>query len=228
MNTQTKTFDSVHKYMRDISMLVPGYEVLHDMIPCLVQELSQSTSTRVLVVGSGPGHEAINLAHKLSEATIDCLDPSEPMVSAARSAIAHAQLGARMSVHHGTLNSFNVTQPYDVVLATLVGHFVPDDGSRANFFARIRQALCPGGTALLTEFMHLGAQHDLMLTAHVQHAHKLGLPEARQSVLHERMQSSFHSLTFDRFLELAAGASLNCDLEFFRMYTVTGHALSSR
>lgn len=219
--SQPKTFDDAGGYERDIRVLVPGYDVLHVAIPAMLRA-SRELIRRVLVVGCGTGREAIAIARALEGCELDCVDPSRAMIEHARQTFHDVGLASRIRARACSLGEFAVERPYDAIVSTLVGHFIPDDGARAAFFEDIGTALRPGGIAVLTELERSPQGDTTLLEAHVECSRMLGAGDDQIATLHQRLSRDFHSLERERWLELAAAARLYPGGEFFRCFDAVG------
>lgn len=217
MTQPAKQFNDAHKYEQEIERLVPGYSLLHSMIPSVLRSLAPAAK-RVLVVGCGPGDELVRIASTVPGARVDAVEPAAAMADAARRRLLSEGLSARVHVHTCTVAELQTAEPYDLVVALLVGHFIPDDGAREAFMRSIGDAVSPQGLVLLAEIEHVGDAHEILTAAHLQYARASGLPEERLRIMRERLDGGFHTLSRDRFHVLAAAADLEVATEFFRAF----------
>ncbi|MEM9488371.1 MAG: class I SAM-dependent methyltransferase [Myxococcota bacterium] len=222
--TSAKKFDDADQYEREIRILVPGYDALHAMVPAVLGA-ALPTCRRVLVVGCGPAHEAVTIAHTLTGCTIDAIDPSPAMADAARATVRDAALTERVRVAAASLHDVGEEGAFDAAVATLVGHFVPDDGKRAEFLGDLARSLRPGGIAVLSEFEDVGPARDWVTEAHLRCSQAAGLPAQRATIMRERLSRGFHGLTRARLGELADAVGLSVTGEFFRSFGFVGLVL---
>ncbi|RAL25159.1 hypothetical protein DL240_02815 [Lujinxingia litoralis] len=222
--TRPKSFDDATRYERQIRALVPGYDVLHAVIPAMLRAAC-TNPRRILVVGCGTGTEAIAVARTFAGCEVDCVDPSSEMIEHAATAIRKAGLESRVRVNACELNRFVVEQPYDAVVSTLVGHLIPDDGARASFLCDIAGAMAHGASALVTEIECSTHEGSLLVDAHLKCSSASGVSADRLELLKARLTHGFHMLERSRFEELAGAAHMQVHEEFFRCFNVVGRRL---
>jgi len=224
-----KTFEDVDGYKREIRLLVPGYETLHEASVALLQAtLGSHTGARILVVGCGSGDEVVTLAKAESTWRIDALEPSSAMTESARQAVIEHGLEDRVTIHPVSLEDFVSRRAYDAVVSILVGHFIPDDGTRARFYQQVAGLLRIGGHLILAEFDNRGAWQDRSTSAHVIWSQRAGLSENRSMLLRQRLDEAFHSLTSDRLASLLHAAGLQMKGDFFRCFGISGMLVEKR
>ncbi len=215
-----KSFGDAAAYDTEIRCLVPGYDALHEtlghVLPCIVHD-----NARVLFVGSGTGHEVVALARARPRcALIDAIDPEPAMVQATKRAVGEAALTCPIGVREGTLATADGR--YDVVIASLVGHLIPDDGQRGAFFGHLARALEPSGVAVIVDLMDVGPIQPLVREAHLRWAEHAGLSPARLSAMRDRLSHGFAMLTHARMQTLLTAHRLTVHAEFFRVLGVVG------
>ncbi|HEY5947850.1 MAG TPA: class I SAM-dependent methyltransferase [Kofleriaceae bacterium] len=124
---------------------VPGYAALQDLVAHAAAALAPPAST-VLDLGCGTGAGMLALARALPDAHLIGCDPAPPMVAATRSRCEAAGVTATVLV--GGISAVAVDTRFDVIVCTLVLHFIPPD-ERVSFLAAIRARLRPGGALVL-------------------------------------------------------------------------------
>lgn len=223
-----KTFDDAWAYEQEIERLVPGYRLIHQLVPSLLRaRLGDQTARRILVVGCGTGHELLSLADCAKAWFIDGLDPAAAMLATARATIDGSGAEDRVQLFEGRLEGFSPGYPYDAIVATLVAHFVPDDGARAAFMAAMARQLRPGGVALTVDVVDDGARRaPLLKRAHLDWSRHRGVDDTRLSTMARRLDEGFASLDEARHRELCDAAGLHVDGTFFRALEVEGVMLS--
>lgn len=172
-----------------ILKLIPRYiEMIGAMVGALPFERAQRL--RVLDLGCGTGTVGRAVLECFPEARVTCLDVAPAMLEAAR-----IKLGARgeaflcADLHDGI-----PAGPFDAILSSLALHHLETDEEKRECFARIREAMAPGGvfwnadvvlggTQALTDFYverwadfmegHVGAEevHGRWLPTHRREDH---------------------------------------------------------
>lgn len=139
------TFDPV-QFERLSTGSVPGYTALQDMVAVAAAAVSPP-SAKVLDLGCGTGAGIVSIARAMPGVRLVGCDPMEPMIATARARCEEA--GVKAQLVTGALPSVLSEAPFDVVVCTLVLHFVPPD-DRAALLRGIRAALRPGGALVIT------------------------------------------------------------------------------
>ncbi|MFC4159357.1 SAM-dependent methyltransferase [Chitinimonas lacunae] len=145
-------YDAAHAaaYDRKIRKLMPGYEVLHETTAFLLAQCLPA-GARVLVVGSGTGEELLRYAALDPTWQLVGVEPAAPMNEAAREKIVAAGLEARIELVEADLGSAALTGPFDAAVSLLVLHFLPDDGAKSAYLARLASLLPSGASCLLAD-----------------------------------------------------------------------------
>lgn len=130
-------------YDREIRRFIPGYE---EMIGEVVALLADVLPERPLVVdlGAGTGALAGAILDGIPRARVVTIDIDPAMVEASRTRL--AAHGDRVEIRRA---SFDHGIPRcDAVVASLALHHVPELAAKRALYARIREALAPGGVFL--------------------------------------------------------------------------------
>jgi len=142
----TASFDP-QQYERLSSGSVPGYAALQDLVALAAAATGPGSSSRVLDLGCGTGAGSLALARTLPEVQLIACDPAAAMVAAGRSRCETAGVKAHFVV--GGLSAVPDDARFDVVVCTLVLHFIPVE-ERVAFLTSIRERLRPGGALILS------------------------------------------------------------------------------
>lgn len=145
--TETAPFDP-QQYDR-LSGSVPGYAALQELVALAAAATAPSSHPAVLDLGCGTGAGLLALALALarSDPRLTACDPSPPMVATARSRCAAAGVTVELVV--GDLSAVAPDARFDVIVCTLVFHFVPPD-ERSALLSAIRARLRPGGSLVIS------------------------------------------------------------------------------
>jgi L-threonylcarbamoyladenylate synthase len=121
---------------------VPDYEQLQE----IVGRVAAVGARRVLDLGTGTGETAARLLAGNPDASLVGVDESEAMLNAAA-----ARLGSeRVSLRVGRLQDPLPEGRFDVVASALCVHHLTSEEKRS-LFARVREALAPGGRFVLAD-----------------------------------------------------------------------------
>lgn len=144
-----------------------GYDACHDLAACmLAASLSDKPSARILVVGAGgTAQEIIAMARLEPGWTFMAVDPSQPMLDAAKQQLAAQNLLQRTTTHHGQIEDLPAEQAYDA--ATLIGvlHHVPGDDAKRHILHSVRRHLKPGAPLIVAGNHYAYASQPLLLAA---------------------------------------------------------------
>ena len=118
------------------------YEELQDALA----GASGSGALRILELGTGTGETARRLLDRHAGAALVCIDESDAMVGAARSALPAERVELRVQRLEDPLPA----GPFDLVASALTVHHL-DAAAKADLFARVYEVLAPGGRFVLAD-----------------------------------------------------------------------------
>ncbi|MCW3003549.1 MAG: class SAM-dependent methyltransferase [Conexibacter sp.] len=139
------TFDAVAaEYEAPRRRLIPPFDAFYGTAVDALTMLGRAP-VRVLDLGAGTGMLAARVAQAYPGAELVLVDGAPAMLEQARAA-----LGDRVRLHVGDLADPLPEGPFDAVVSALAIHHLDDDGKRA-LFARVCEALPPGGVFVNAE-----------------------------------------------------------------------------
>ena len=106
---------------------------------------------KILDVGAGGGYHAVHYAKRFPNARVVGLEFDAPSLELARQTVAEAGLGERVEIRHGDANALDEEDAYDLVTMNIVLHETGGPAEHRNVLSRVRRALKPGGTAVVSE-----------------------------------------------------------------------------
>lgn len=194
-------------YDQRIQQLVPGYDVMQQLsLTCLRQRLPKQAS--ILVVGAGTGAELELLAMARPAWKLLALEPSKAMLTQAKKRIENAGLSEQLRFEQMTLQQFcqNSNERFDAVLALLVGHFLPDNGDRQEFFLQLGRGLKVGAPLLFADLcqVEIDAAGDLQTWMQWRGS---SLQQCQHT--QQRMEDNFYPLRHERLQQLLLRAELS-------------------
>ncbi|MCZ6645477.1 MAG: class I SAM-dependent methyltransferase [SAR324 cluster bacterium] len=127
---------------------IPGYDVMH-RLACSILRQALPGSARLLVIGAGTGKELRTLGESNGEWSFTGVDPSGEMLAVAREALAGNGMAERVQFFQGVVQDLPESPGFDGATALLVMHFMPDDGTKADFLRAIARRLRPGAPLVL-------------------------------------------------------------------------------
>jgi tRNA threonylcarbamoyl adenosine modification protein (Sua5/YciO/YrdC/YwlC family) len=129
-------------YLEMIRGDIPVYDQFQDELVAA----SGDTVRRVLELGTGTGETAARLLERHPESFLVGVDESEGMLSAARERLP----AERVALQVGRLEDDLPAGPFDLVASALCVHHLVGAQKRS-LFARVREALAPGGRFVLAD-----------------------------------------------------------------------------
>ncbi len=170
---------------------VPGLSGLHRMMQLLLAERVPEDG-RVLVLGAGGGMELTTLSEAHPGWRFDGVDPSAPMLEAARVALAaHA---GRVRLHEGYIENAP-DGPYDGATCLLTFHFIPRD-QRLATLQQLHRRLKPGAPLVLAHmsFAQDDASRRLWMRRHAAFAASNGVDALSAQSAQHMMLERLHFL----------------------------------
>jgi len=193
-------------YDAEIRRYIPGYD---EMIATVVGVVGAiGPAPRVIDLGAGTGALGAALLDALPGATVRLIDIDPAMLEVARARVAHH--GARAELVRA---SFADALPAcDAVVASLALHHVPELAAKRALYARIAEALAPGGALVVADIaVHdAGAEHAWMYDAWQRAMAGAGIARDRAAELFEQWAGE------DRYYSLATELALLADAGFPR------------
>lgn len=175
-------------YDERIDNLVPGYALALELFGCVLTDCIDPQGS-VLVVGCGTGSEILALAKALPQAHFTAVEPSFAMLQKAKNRLSEADIDHRVNFINGFITDVP-QQMHVAATASLVLHFLPDDGSKTTFLKQINQRLLHQAPLLLLDPAKL--KEDILLQRWLEmRGHK---PEAAQSIC-QLMNTKWHRIS---------------------------------
>lgn len=189
----TAPFDP-QQYERLSSGSVPGHAALQDLVALAAAATGPASSSSVLDLGCGTGEGTLALARTLPDAQLVACDPAAAMIAAAR--VRCEAAGVKVHFVVGGLGAVPSDTRFDVIVCTLVLHFIPPD-ERVAFLASIRERLRPGGALILSV---LGRSTDPAVQAawsqiRLHHAKSRGITPAELAAREAQTRGKVHPLS---------------------------------
>jgi predicted O-methyltransferase YrrM len=146
----------------------------------------------MLDIGAGAGFALIHYATRFPHSRVVGLEYDSPSVELAQRAVAQADLSDRIEVRHSDANTLADENVYDLVTLNLALHETGSPEAYRNVLSRVRRALKPGGTVVVSELPYPdtpGAYRDIPVykaMAGIQvHEALVGCGMITQGELHE-------------------------------------------
>ncbi|WCM49161.1 class I SAM-dependent methyltransferase [Pseudomonas sp. WJP1] len=155
------------EYARQSRIALAGYDACQDLAACmLAASLGNTGTAKVLVVGAGgTAQEIIAMARLEPGWRFIAVDPSEPMLAAAKQQLEANNLLERTTLHHGHVEDLAADESYDA--ATLIGvlHHLDGDEAKRQILRAIRSHLKPDAPLIVAGNQYAYASQPLLLAA---------------------------------------------------------------
>lgn len=142
MQTVKQQFEAeARQFDQTIRLLIPQYEAMLDAIVAGLI-LPSHTAPRIADLGCGTGAVAQRVKQRFPDAHLTCIDLSEKMLTMAGLKLGH---GPELRYQLGNFETYQFDQPYDGIVSALALHHLVTDADKISFYARVMDALKPGG-----------------------------------------------------------------------------------
>lgn len=131
-------------YAETVRSEIPAYEKFQELV--VLAAYAEWRSGRVLELGTGTGETARRLLERLEDVQLVSVDESAEMLAAAAGTLP----SDRVELVQGRLQDALPAGPFDLVVSALAIHHL-DDHEKPSLFARVRDALGPGGRFVLAD-----------------------------------------------------------------------------
>ena len=106
---------------------------------------------KMLDIGAGGGYHVAHYAKRFPNTQVVGLEFDGPSLELARQTVAEAGLGERVEIRYGDTNQLDEEEAYDLVTMNIVLHETGGPAEYQNVLSRVRRALKPHGTLLVSE-----------------------------------------------------------------------------
>jgi len=106
---------------------------------------------QILDIGAGGGHHVIHYARRFPHARVVGLESDLPSIELARRALDEAGIDDRVEIRASDANDLEDEDVFDLVTLNIALHETGDHADQANVLNRVRRALKPNGTVVVSE-----------------------------------------------------------------------------
>ena len=145
--------DRASGYAERVRQVIPGYDVLHDLLRLAIDENTPSDG-HVLVAGCGTGEEIIRLGMHGPRLRFIGVDPSGDMLRIARERIDRTDIKDRATLVEGRVRDLDEDLRFDAATLMLVLHFIPrgpGPDSKAALLTEIAKRLKPSAPLFIAD-----------------------------------------------------------------------------
>ncbi len=203
--------------------IIPAYDTIYELTQHLLRE-KLGDSAKLLVAGAGTGKELIDYSLTNTNWFITGFDPSEKMLSIAKSKIIAACLQNRISFVPGFID--DVAEKYfDAATSILVMHFLRDDGSKLRFLKCIATRLKQGAPFVLVDIEGEPGSNEYETLNNAWKNQQLFVRDDKEKVLEEfkTREKEVHCIPQARIESLLKEAGFVNINKFFKAYLFGGY-----
>ena len=106
---------------------------------------------QILDIGAGGGHHVVHYARRFPHARVVGLESDLPSIELARRALGEVGFGDRVEIRQGDANELEDEDVFDLVTLNIALHETGDHAAYVNVLNRVRRALKPNGTVVISE-----------------------------------------------------------------------------
>lgn len=229
--TEYETVPSAAAFSREASeydalrrRLIPCFDAFYGTALQLLDEARLGESPRVLELGAGTGLFSAMILERFPGARLRLLDASAPMLDEARRRFAGRE-GVDFSV--ADMASADLGTGWDAIVSALAIHHLEDEEKRV-LFARIREALAPGGIFVNAEQVLGPSPAAEMRYRRIWNAdiRALGASEAQVAAADGRMAFDRCASVEDQlgWMRAAGLVDVDCSFKSWRFAVLSGRA----
>lgn len=195
---------------------IPGYDGLYALSEVLLAD-DLPEKSKILVVGAGGGKEITTFGKAFSNSQIIGVDPSEKMLTVAKTLTEKAGLTSRVTLQKGIVSEVIATE-FDAATAILVLHFLPDDGEKLVFLQAVYQRLKLAGKFIIADgcFDKNSEDFEWLLRNYKNHAASKGVSAEITEQAAKTVTENVHFVSPERELQLLKEAGFVNIKSFFQ------------
>lgn len=215
--------DRSSAYDTEVRQFIPGYETMHSISHALLRHLLP-TQAELLIVGAGTGQELSSYGASNAGWKFTAVDPVDTMLSMARKKINANGLSERVHFHSGFVSGLEEVAKYDASTSLLVMHFIPDDGSKAEFLFGIANRLKPGGYLIIVDLCGNKNTPEFDLLFHTWEQRQLDRASDKDEVKKRfsQIRSDISYIPEERTFQLLSDAGFSNIMNFYRVFLFCG------
>ncbi|GHF99045.1 class I SAM-dependent methyltransferase [Thalassotalea marina] len=200
------------EYDDRISMLVPGYQIMHEATASLMAAHYTEKAT-ILVVGAGTGSEILTLSRINPNWSFVAVDLSQDMLDIASVRFHEAGISHRVSCFCGDLSQLRRVK-FDAVICLLVMHFIKGLNDKQEFLIEITMRLKHHGQLFIADYMKFS--QDEVALAQVNMSMLQGMNRDSVAQMQAKMSLDFDALSANQLYKLAREVGLSRPKTYFQ------------
>lgn len=206
--------EAIERFEHAATASIPGREHATRMAAALLAA-NVPEGGSILSVGTGSGLELSLLASSRPDWVLTGVDPSAPMIEAARNRLAQDGFSGRVSLAAGHLDDLPATPAFDGAVCIMVLPLLPDNGAKGALLAAIATRLKPGARLAFISPAIEGSQAELgPVWRWFQRG--MGQSDAQIDALALQVQQEIQMVSEDRLKTLAVEAGFHPPKRFYQ------------
>ena len=212
----------VTEYRETVRRVNPGYELAFTLVHAYLRALQQP-HLLLLVVGAGGGAEVATFGPANPGWQLTGVDPSEQMLSLARTQAEALGIAERVTLLQGTVDAVPDAPAFDAATCIYVLHFLPDSAAKLALFQGIARRLKTGAPLLLVSpVADARSRMESYLDPWQAYGELMGMPPARMAAILADIQSRPMGLSEAEQTALLQEAGFREVTRFFSALAVGG------
>jgi tRNA (cmo5U34)-methyltransferase len=206
------------EYARQSRIALAGYDACHELSACMLSAaLGTGKVAKVLVVGAGGTAGEIVAAARLEpQWTFLAVDPSEPMLTAARAYLADAGVADRVETILSTVDGLASTALFDAAIMIGVLHHLPGDEAKVDILKQIASRLQQGAPLIIAGNYRAYSSQPLLMAAWAARWRMNGFePEEVRAKMGKILQGAEPPRSEEAVISLLRAAGFDEPLRFF-------------
>ncbi|MEM6526082.1 MAG: class I SAM-dependent methyltransferase [Bacteroidota bacterium] len=196
-------------YDNFVQAWIPNYQFIINSIPAI---LGTTSNKPLLVAGCGTGNEILAFKRYRKEWDITGVDPSQDMVSQARSKLKDY---SKVQLLKGEVKDLSSRFQFGAATLLLVLHFLKDDGTKLQLLQDISERLESGSPLILFDIFGTGKVFKENLSM-LQYFIPPEIEADEKQTRMERIENALYNIDEDRLFELLVQAGFNIPLKFYQ------------
>ncbi|WP_100403814.1 class I SAM-dependent methyltransferase [Bacillus sp. FJAT-42315] len=211
----------VYTYQEKITLKIPSYELLYDMMERLLAVQFTNQQASVLVVGAGGGQELVTLGERHPDWAFTGVDPSAKMLDVAQKRVNLSGMELQVELVEGEVDQLD--QCYTAATCMLVLHFLDMEKKRL-LLKDIADRLEVGAPFFIASINgdSRSQAFEWQMQAWKRHMLANGIPEQEWERFAASMGETTHPIPSSEMEDLIDGAGFMNVTRFFSAYLIDG------
>lgn len=220
---QPFTDKTAASYDDRIVKLIPGYALVHQLVPAVVSSFCNGESD-ILIAGAGTGVELINLATNNEHWSFTALDCSHGMLKLAKANFQASKFLNQVEYINQNLLDYRPERLHHAALSLFVVHFLPDADAKLQYFKSMRNCLAVGAPLIIADLT--ADKSNLLQGAYKEWLLSIGHTDEEANKVLDHIDTNFYPLDEEQLSFLLKEAGFKKPTVFFQSLCYSGYFTS--